>query len=197
MLSHQYVRTARSPEPAERERCVVEVVDLLLALELAARRHQPPIGLAVAVLIWGRSRIAGRVTCYSVCLARAPPRLTTSRPTPQLISEPLRSTHQMASRTSARASARPSSSRAQASSLSKQPNQRQSHSPSRRRTRITRSQSIDLDGSDSGLPASTGVRRSKRQASIESEGSVRNRTSESSRLSNRQRTTRGAELNEG
>jgi hypothetical protein len=196
MLSHQYVRTARSPKPAERERCVVEVVAPLLALELAARRHQPPIGLAVAVLLWGRSKIAGRVTCYSVCLALAP-RLTTSRPTSQLISEALRSTHQMASRTSARASARPSSSRAQASSLSKQPNQRQSHSPSRRRTRITRSQSIDLDGSDSGLPASTGVRRSKRQASIESEGSVRNGTSESSRLSNRQRATRGAELNEG
>ena len=97
-----------------------------------------------------------------------------------LFLETPRTTSQMATRTSARASTR-----SHTSSTVKQRSDRQSRSPVGRQTRSARSGSIDLGGSDIEVPASTGLRRSRRQASVESEGSVVNSASESSRLNSR------------
>jgi hypothetical protein len=74
----------------------------------------------------------------------------------------------MASRTTGRTSARSSVSRDQASSPPKLASDRQSHSPVARRTRSTRSQSVDLGESDSGVTTRKGARRTMRQGSVES-----------------------------
>jgi hypothetical protein len=127
------------------------------------------------------------ITWYSVCLAlprinniASPTYLTTSIFHIYNSSCPV---SQMAPRTSAQARG---AARKQAYPPSKQSSDSQSRSPEARRTRSTRSASRDLDASDTEGPGYTRVRRSTRQASVDSEASVADSVNESSRLDNRQ-----------
>ena len=108
-----------------------------------------------------------------------------------------RTTQRMAPRSSTRASARPSS-RREASSPPKHSGDHQSHSHVGRRTRSTRSQSIDVDGGDIEVHGSKEVARSRRLVSVESEDGLDDSANKPSRRNNqRSRKSLAAEPSPG
>ena len=107
-----------------------------------------------------------------------------------------RTAQRMAPRSSTRASARPSS-RREASSPPKHSSYHQSHSHVGRRTRSTRSQSIDVDGGDIEVHASNEV-ASRHLVSVENEDGLDDSANKLSRRNNqRSRKSLAAEPSPG